>query len=304
MCEIITRLIYVVFYPTSSYACVMVETAPSGTTPPPALVRALLRVLRPLARLLLGHGVTYPYLANLLKMVFVDVAAHDFPLPEKAQTVSRLSLLTGVHRKDVKRLMHEPRAADEVPPAVSLGAELVARWNANPDYLDAAGRPRPLARFASEDGAVSFEALVAGVNKDIRPRAVLDEWLHLGVARLDDDGRVHLSTDAFVPRHGFDEKAFYFGQNVHDHLAATAHNLMQNEPPFLERSVYYDNLTPASVAKLAALSKTLGMQTLQAINREARKLARQDASAAEAKQRMNFGVYFFSEPGGEKRKSD
>lgn len=282
----------------------MTETAASGTTPPPALVRALLRVLRPLVRLLLEHGVTYPYLANLLKTVFVDVAAHDFPLPGKAQTDSRLSLLTGVHRKDVKRLVRAPHATDEVPPAVSLGAELVARWSTDADYVDTAGRPRPLARFATEDGSVSFEALVAGVNKDIRPRVVLDEWLRLGVARLDDDSRVHLNTDAFVPRHGFDEKAFYFGQNVHDHLAATAHNLMQGEPPFLERSVYYENLTPASVAKLAELSKTLGMQTLQAINREARKLARADANAAEAKQRMNFGVYFFSEPGTEERKND
>lgn len=277
----------------------MDEIIPIGPTPPPALVRALQRLLRPLVRLLLAHGITYPYLANLLKSVFVDVAAHTFRLPGKAQTDSRISLLTGVHRKDVKRLAHEPRAADTVPPAVSLGAELVARWSVSPEYQDADGRPRPLARFAADDPAVSFESLVAGVNKDIRPRAVLDEWLHLGIVRLEQDGRVYLNTDAFVPRHGFDEKAFYFGQNVHDHLAATAQNLMQNDAPFLERSVYYENLSPASVAKLAELSKTLGMQTLQAVNREARKLARADADVVGAKQRINFGIYFFSEPNRE-----
>lgn len=273
----------------------MNNKATSGVTPTPVLVRALVRILRPLVRLLLGNGISYPYLAQLLKTVYVDVAAHDFPLQGKAQTDSRLSLLTGVHRKDIKRLMHEPRDTAETPPVVSLGAELVALWSTSPEYLDAAGRLQPIPRFATADGSVSFENLVASVNKDIRPRAVLDEWLRLGVARLDEAGRVHLNTDAFVPRQGFDEMAFYFGQNLHDHMAATANNLMQDKAPFLERSVYYGNLTSASVEKLAELSKSLGMQAIQAVNREARKLASEDSGSAEVKQRMNFGIYFYSE---------
>ena len=68
--------------------------------------------------------------------------------------------------------------------------------------------------------AVSFETLVASVNTDIRPRAVLDEWLRLGVVQIDDSDQVCLVVDAFVPEKGLDEKAFLFGQNIHDHLAA------------------------------------------------------------------------------------
>ncbi len=264
-------------------------------TPPPALVRALLRVLRPLVKILLTHGVTYPYLSNLLKSVYIDVALHDFQLPSKVQTDSRLSLLTGLHRKDVKRLARGVIEENTPPPTVSLGAALIARWNADPDYLDNAGQPLPLPRFAAEGGNTSFETLVTGLNKDIRPRPILDEWLKLGIVHLDSANRVCLNSAAFIPTHGFDELAFYFGQNVHDHLAATAHNLAKGEPPFLERSVYYDHLTTESVAKLKELSHTLGMQTLQTINRQALKFERADRGKTTANQRMNFGIYFYSE---------
>ena len=84
---------------------------------------------------------------------------------------------------------------------------VVAVWMGSPQYLDADGQPLPLARFASEGGALSFEALVAGVNSDIRSRVVLDEWLRLGVASIDDAGRVQLVRSAFVPSAGLSEIA-------------------------------------------------------------------------------------------------
>jgi len=141
---------------------------------------------------------------------------------------------------------------------------------------------------------MSFDRLVRLVSKDIRPRAVLDEWLRLGVARLDDDDRVWLNTAAFVPGKGFEEKAYYFGRNVHDHLAAAAHNLDGAGAPFLERSVYYDELSPESVRELAGMGETLGMEVLQQVNRRAMELQQRDAGQDRARERMNLGVYFFS----------
>jgi len=272
-------------------------STPKPSTPPSSLIAALRRVLRPLVRLLLAQGITYPFLSSLLKSVFVEVAERDFQLDGKAQTDSRINLLTGVHRKDVKRLRAElaDTRTPDAPAAVSLGAQLVARWTGMDRYLDGQGRPQPLPRLASEGGDLSFEALVAAVNKDIRSRAVLDEWLRLGVARVDDQDRVCLNMEAFVPDKGFDEKAYYFGQNVHDHIAATAYNLSGAGPAFLERSVYYDRLTPASVATLDKLARELGMQTLLSLNRKAMELQAQDHAQHSAHLRMNFGIYFFSE---------
>ncbi len=260
------------------------------------VMRILRRVLRPLARFMLAQGITYPMLTDLLKLTFVQVAAEEFMLENKRTTDSRISLLTGVHRKDVKRLVHEPRSVQRSETsAASFGAQLVARWVGHKDYLDSKGRPRALPRLASEGGAKSFESLVASVSKDIRSRAVLDEWLRMGIAHLDDEDRVRLNVDAFVPKKGFEEKAFFFGQNLHDHIAASVHNVLEQGKPFLERSVYYDHLTPESVAELANLSTELGMHALQTVNKRAMELEARDAGKDDATERMNFGMYFYSE---------
>ena len=279
------------------------------TSPPPALVKALRQALRPLLRVMLARGITLPYLTELIKSLLVEVAERDFRLDKKPVTDSRVSLLTGVHRKDVNRLRSGNDSADHdverPPPVVSLGAQLVAQWLGNTQFVNAEGQPLPLPRNVSEGGPQSFEALVAGINSDIRSRVVLDEWLRLGVVTIDDQRRVCLNTQAFVPTRGFDEKAFYFGHNLHDHAAAAAHNLLGQEPPFLERSLHFNGLSAGAVAELAAQSKKLGMQALVAVNkaamaREAREAHEEGAPAAaavaEPLQRMTFGIYFYTEP--------
>jgi hypothetical protein len=229
----------------------------------------------------------------------VEVAERDFRLDGKPASDSRVSLLTGVHRKDVNRLRREnssqAEGIEKMPPVVSLGAQLVAQWLGNPQFLNAEGQPLPLPRNVSEGGAQSFEALVTSINSDIRSRVVLDEWLRLGVVNLDEQRMVCLNTQAFVPAQGFDEKAFYFGHNLHDHAAAAAHNLLGQQPPFLERSLHFNGLSAEAITELAAQSQKLGMQALVAVNKTA--LARENDTAPKAPlQRMTFGIYFYAEP--------
>jgi len=269
-------------------------TSTSGL-PPAFLVNALRHVMRPMVRLLLNHALTYPYFIQLMKGVYFEVARKEFSLPNKPPTDSRISLLTGLHRKDVNRLREEAPVAQPHSATANMGAQLVAMWMGDPRFVDAQGQPRPLPRLSSEGGSLSFEGLVEQVSKDIRSRSVLDEWLRLGVVHLDAQNRVVLNTEAFVPQEGFEEKVFFFGQNVHDHLAAVVHNLKGGQPPFLERSVYYDGLSEESVRELAALSRGMGMEALLAINRRAMALQARDKQAGNQGQRMNFGVYYYSE---------
>ena len=271
---------------------------PSGSpkmVPAASLITALRHLLRPLVRLLVARGFTYPMLADLLKQIYVDTADRDFRLAGAPPTDSRVSLISGVHRKDVRRLRGATAPDEEaIPDTVALGAQLAAAWTTQPEFVDSKGRPRRLARLASQGGRRSFEALVASVSSDIRARSVLDEWLRLGVVELDKEDRVVLRAAAFVPARGFDEKAFYFGHNLHDHLAAAAHNLLREGPPFLERSVHYDALGPRSEAELAALSEEAGTVALQAINRKAIACEARDRSDPAPRRRFTFGIYFFS----------
>jgi Family of unknown function (DUF6502) len=274
-------------------------------TPPSALVAALRRLLQPLVRLLTAQGITYPMLADLLKQVYVEVAVRDFRLEGEAPTDSRVTLLTGVHRKDVKRLRTPGAPQPEaMPEMVALGSQLAAVWTTRRDLRDRKGRPRPLPRLASQGGARSFEGLVASISKDIRARPLLDEWLRLGVVRIDEQDRVVLRSAAFVPSRGFDEKAFYLGHNLHDHIAAAGHNVQGEGPPFLERSVHYDGLDAASVAGIKELAERAGMEAVQSVYRESKEHETRDRKSASPKQRLTFGIYFYSEPSTPKAKKD
>jgi hypothetical protein len=263
-------------------------------TPPPSLISAVRHMLRPLVKLLLMHSITYPFLSNLLKLIYVEVATDEFRLQGKPQTDSRISLLSGVHRKDVKILRPDGPQEQTIPPSVSLSTKLVKLWTSDPQHLDDTGRHRPLPRLMSEGGGASFEGLVSSVSKDIRSRVILDEWLRTGIAKIDAEGRVCLNTEASSIESGFDEKAYYIGQNLHDHLCAATLNLQGQQPPLLESSIHCDKLTAESIAELDTLAKRLGMQVLDAVNKRALELEARDVDKPDAHQRMNFGIFFFS----------
>ncbi|MCA9512404.1 MAG: DUF6502 family protein [Myxococcota bacterium] len=258
-----------------------------------ALVRAARRMLRPLVRLLLEKQITLPYLTNVLKEIYVDVAARDLALEERRLTDSRISLLTGIHRKEVKRLRQEAGATGTRDRGVALGALLVSRWIGDPRFLDGRGRPRPLPRVPTRDEP-TFDELVASVSKDIPVRSVLDEWLRLGVAEVDERDRVRLREDSFVPAHGLEEKIHFFGRNLGDHVAAGAHNILGEEPTFIDRSVFYDALTPGSIEELRKLAADEGAAALRRVNQRALELQTRDREAADARERMTFGAYFFA----------
>jgi hypothetical protein len=274
---------------------------PSQPPPPEALLKPLARLLRPLVRLLIRSGVTFPVLADLLRGLYVDVAAHDLLADPKAQTDSRISLLTGVHRKEIRRLRTEPLAADGIPAVVTLGSQIIARWLGAPPYADAEGRPLPLPRTARTAGEASFEGLVESVTKDVRARSVLDDWIGQEIVSLDPDGRVQLSRSAFIPRPGGEEQLFYFARNLHDHIAAAAANVATAGPaPFFDRSMHYDRLRPETVAQLEATARDAAQQLLTDVNRIALAMAEADDKAAPdgtsaPVRRINLGVYVYVE---------
>lgn len=201
-----------------------------------ALHNAVRRLLRPLVQLMINGEMTFPSFVDLAREVYVDVAVDDFGVGGQPGTDSRIAILTGIHRKAVRSLASRDRTLPGPPPTLALGAKVIAVWCSTPEYLEADGRPRPLPRSAAE-GKPSLERLVASLSKDVRPRTILDEWLRLGVVELEGD-MVRLRTAGFVPSRGYEEKAYYFGRNLRDHIAAGAHNLTGQEPPLFDRSVY------------------------------------------------------------------
>lgn len=263
-------------------------TDPSSSA---VLTSTLRAVLRPMVRLMLARGVTLPLAVELLKRVYVQVAIEDAGR-DGPVTDSRVSLQTGVHRKDVKRLRSLPSAHADLPRNVSLGAQLISRWLGQAPWRDATGGARPLPRLASAGGGVSFEALVASVSKDIRARPVLDEWLRLGIAHLNTRDEVVLNTGAFAPQDGADEQLARLALHVGDHAMAAVDNLLGQGDSWFERGAHYRGLSAAAASALHARASELGAKALQSLERDAGAGAR---SADDAGRRLTVGVYVYAE---------
>ena len=277
---------------------------------------SVLRVMRPLVRLLLRHGITYPAFAAALKRVFLDAAHSELTHQGMARTDSALTLLSGVHRRDVRELRlaqsslstpSAPSTRSPTPPNVaaaklsharpplSVAGEVMAHWLSVQPWLARNGRPLRLPR----SGAVSFDALVASVSQDVRPRAMLDELLRLGAVTESETG-IALVAGGFAPREGFVEMSTLFADNLTDHAAAAAANL-QGDRNFLEQAVYVDQLSAESAARLQQVAAQVWRQAMKTVMAEAQLRFDGDASLADPhqrNQRARFGVYFYSESEG------
>lgn len=259
------------------------------------LINALKPLLRPLVRLLVARGVTLPAMVAALKESYVEVAARDFGLGGREPSDSRISMLTGVHRKDVRAIRERARPIS-LPRGAGLGATVVGRWLGDPALLAPDGRPAPLSR-------AGFDALVAAISKDVRPRTVLDELLRLDLVAWDEAADVlRLLADAYVPAGEAGEESLrFFCDNLRDHLATATGNLLAgpDDRRFLERAVFYNRLRPEDVDQLEQEARTLGLAALRHLNSLA--LERQQAARGrtDATERFRFGLFFFRAPADE-----
>ena len=252
--------------------------------------------MRPIVRLLIARGVQLPAVTAMLKQVFVDVANQDFRIDGKAPTDSRISVLTGVHRRDVRSIRTDGMPSS-ARPVMSLSATVIGRWLGDPAYRDEKGQPRILPRLA-DNGSPSFEELFQGISKDVHPRTVLDDLLNQKLVEWDEEADcVRLRSHAFVPSEGGEDLMRFFEMNLHDHLAAAVANLLddQKHGRFLERAVFYNRLLPSSVDQIEDSARRLGEDVLNDLNGTALRLQKSDESSGEATERFRFGVFFYRE---------
>ena len=267
-----------------------------GLPPPELATLALAQLLRPLARLMIGHGLQLMPMMELLKKALVDEAQASFELADKANSDTRVALLTGVHRKDVKRLRETPDTATPETPLMPVAASVVARWISEPRYLNADQSTRSLARTArrSAPGEPDFTTLVAEVSRDVGARAVLDELGRLGVVEIREDGYVALKSSAFVPKEGLQESFHFLAANVRDHLATAVHNLTpgRSTPAKLEQCAFVADLSEPQVVELQVRARQLWTTALQQFLQTATVAKQRSQAEPGPRYRVRFGAYF------------
>ena len=259
---------------------------------------AVEQILQPLAQLIIGHSLQLNTITEMLKKAMVEAALKQDD-SERGITDSRIAIVTGVHRKDVRRLRESaaPKTAlESYDPLMSIGAQVVARWISEPTYLNSRNTARVLARSPryAKPGEPDFNSLVAEVSTNIQARAVLDELMRLGIVSDSGETHVQLQSEAFVPQDGLSESFHFLAANVSDHLATAVHNLQPSRvgPPMLEQSAFSQELSAEDAAELEQTARVLWTRVLQQFLQKATVAEKRSRKKADANQRVRFGMYF------------
>lgn len=255
------------------------------------LLNALATLIEPMATLAVAQGAPLAAVQDLVKLAFVDAARRAHPALPAHGAVSRISTVTGLHRREVARLMQLDRAA--VPTRRSPASQVFTRWQSDPALKNHQGVPLALPR---QGAAPSFEALVQSVTRDVHPRSLLDELCRLGLARLDAD-TVHLVTDVvFVPEGDAARMLGYLGSNVGDHLRAAVANVVSTKPPHFEQAVSADGLSPESLVEFERLVRSQWKALLAATAPALQQMIDADRAAGRTDDgRVRLGLYSYSE---------
>ena len=256
------------------------------------LAKAILRMLRPLARILLRFEVSHGEFAELSKRSYVDAVYRYFSIPNRKKTYSRAAVLTGLNRKDVVRLAS--LGEDEVVQnkgTINRATRVVGGWLSDADFLD---NHQPKVLPLKGPGA-SFESLVARYSGDISARAILDELVRVGVVTKPDKHTVNLNHHGYIPENSEQEKIAILSTHVADLLSTAAHNLTcEKKDTRFQRQVTYEDLPESVIADFQQYSYEKNLELLLDFNQWlAAKKESVKPAPGELTGRVGVGIYFF-----------
>lgn len=257
---------------------------------------AVQKLLYPLVCILLRNGVSFGTFMELAKSVYVDVATQEFTIDGKKQTDSRVSILTGLSRKEVRAVKQTTAPSDEgTVERYNRAARVIMGWTQDRTFLNGWGEP---AILPLEGEGATFNLLVTEYSGDIPARAILDELLRVNAIERLEDGRIRLLQRAYIPRTGEADKLSILGTDVALLIATIDHNLVckANEARF-QRKVAYDNLPIEAIPELKRLTEEHGQALLEQLNEW---LMQQDRDCNPqvtgfGRKQAGVGIYFFEQ---------
>jgi len=258
-----------------------------------ALSMAVYKLLRPLVRVLLRHGIPFAGLADIAKRAYVDVAANEFAMPGKRTSNSRVAILTGLTRKEIQRLLTDQDIQDDIESTnrYNRAARVVYGWVHDNRYHNAEGKALQLDQE-------QFNQLVRNYSGDVPARAILDELLRVGVVKEEETGLVTLLSPAYIPTRSAAEKLMLLGRDVSGLISTMDHNIHGlGDRPLFQRKVFYDNLPDAAISGIHKLLAEEGQALLQKFDRYMSENDRDSNPAVKGSGRraVGVGLYFFEE---------
>ena len=262
------------------------------------LLAAYRKLLQPLVRILIRSGISFGETAEVLKTVFVEVAARDFDLPDRKTSMSRIAIVTGLTRKEVAKQQDVLKSgALDVDSNLNRVTRVLEGWHSDPTFTGPYGLPMELP-FESP-GAPSFTSLVREHSGDMAPRAMLDELMRVGAIEQMASGNFKVLVRMYIPRDYHPDALQRFGEVVRDFVNTYEYNMDRRpETGRFERIVFADDgLREDLMPAFDALLRDKGYRFLLELNNW---LTAQDNVGAlrKGKKRVKTGVgvyHFISE---------
>ena len=259
-----------------------------------AALVACRRFMLPIARFLLRNGVGYREFAEISKLAFVQVASDEYGLRGRPTNMSRVAAMTGLTRKDVRKVRERLEEGELITRGQMKRPELVLEaWFRDRDFSDRRGRPKRL----PYSGKSSFIDLVKRVGGDIPPNAMLKELLRAGsVQRV--GAKLKAVSPSFVPEPD-DPDALVVAGDALKHLVSTLdHNFRcRASDRYLERRVFSEKLTAGYVDQFRVLARAKAQALLEELDQwlnETERTAPPQSLGTEVRT-VGLGVYFFED---------
>ncbi|MCB0359459.1 MAG: hypothetical protein KDD44_07475 [Bdellovibrionales bacterium] len=182
------------------------------------------RLLRPLVRLFLRGSGRIQEFYEISKEVFADVAEEELERAGKRVTLSKLSIVTGLQRRDLRRIHAEGNQAR--PQAKNPLGRIITQWAQDERFTTSAGKPRVL-DFGSAES--EFSQLVWTVSSDVSPGTVLAEMERIGAVERTARGAKLVSMVRRLnanPSEGFELMA----SGVASLIEAVEENVLEDQP--------------------------------------------------------------------------
>jgi hypothetical protein len=201
--------------------------------------------LRPVAKFCLRHSLTIQDLIEACKVVALEIAADQIKDGGEKVNVSRLSVMTGLHRRDVMRIYREGET--NMDQNSGIASRVLGQWEQDSRFTTKANSPRIL-KLSDEEG--EFKHLVSLVSKDINPGTVLFELERIGAVERHPRG-IKLVKRHFVTEGDPFEGYTLAAKDADDMLEAVGQNVVsQEDVPNLHGRTEYDNISKKDLPQI------------------------------------------------------
>ena len=263
---------------------------------------ALRMMLKPLAKLLISQGVSHGDFSESAKDVYVAVAIRHFDLSSKVNQ-SRIAILTGLTRKEVKNVIDRAIRSEPSTKNFSRPSRVLAGWHSDPRFLGPYGVPLEVPYEASVDGgAPSFVDLVKTYSGDMAPRPMLKELMRIGAVVESDNKTYKVLRRDFIPEALSGELVERLGEVTHNFFSTAARNIEKKGPDdgLFERIVFAEHgVTPNTVRMFDEFVKGRGQEFLEELDNWLVAREKEEKDVARSIQ-TGFGMYHYIEEPEEK----